>query len=546
MPVKPTPLTTSITLAATLLLLPGTIARAADYHVGDGQTYASIGAVPWESLQPGDTVYIHWRSTPYKEKFVIGRQGTQLAPITVSGVPGPGGQLPVIDGNNATTRLQLDYWSETRGVIKIGGSSVPPDAMPQYIVVENLDVRSARPPYTFTDDGGAVQSYPNNAAALYLEKGEHVTIRNCILQDSGNGLFVASSDDAPSRDILIDANHIHDNGIVGDNFVHNTYTAAIGITYQFNRMGPLRAGAGGNNLKDRSAGLVVRYNWIEGGNRQLDLVEGDDSGQIVSDPTYRETFAYGNVLIEYDGGGNSQILHYGGDNGTTSLYRKGTLYFYNNTVVSMRGGNTTLMRLSTNDEHADARNNVVYVTAAGSRLAMLDETGVLSLTHNWFKPGWVASHGTLAGTINDDGTSILGASPGFFDESSMNYRLASASDCVDAAASLHPDVLPDHALDMQYVPHQSGASRVPAGTGLDLGAFELPLQPGDFDDDGDVDLDDFAVYQACSTGPAAPQTDPDCLPTDLDGDGDTDQSDFGVFQRCISGPTLPADPACAN
>ena len=40
------------------------------------------------------------------------------------------------------------------------------------------------------------------------------------------------------------------------------------------------------------------------------------------------------MLIETGGAGNRQIVHYGGDSGTTANYRKGTLYFYNNTVVS--------------------------------------------------------------------------------------------------------------------------------------------------------------------------------------------------------------------
>ena len=69
----------------------------------------------------------------------------------------------------------------------------------------------------------------------------------------------------------------------------------------------------------------------------------------VNDPRYRETHVYGNILIEPDGAGNSQIVHYGGDSGTTEEYRKGDLYFYNNTVISTRSGNTTLVRLSTPD-----------------------------------------------------------------------------------------------------------------------------------------------------------------------------------------------------
>ena len=51
-------------------------AHATDYHVGPGQTRANISEVPWDALQAGDRIYIHWRSTPYFEKWVINGQGT--------------------------------------------------------------------------------------------------------------------------------------------------------------------------------------------------------------------------------------------------------------------------------------------------------------------------------------------------------------------------------------------------------------------------------------------------------------------------------------
>ena len=108
---------------------------ATTYEVGPGKTLTSIGAVPWESLQPGDLVLIDWQSTPYREKWVICLQGTAANPITVRGVAGPAGQLPVIEGDGATTRPQLNYWNEVRGLLKIGGANVPPDTTPQYIVI---------------------------------------------------------------------------------------------------------------------------------------------------------------------------------------------------------------------------------------------------------------------------------------------------------------------------------------------------------------------------------------------------------------------------
>ncbi len=464
-------------MRALLLALLATVspaAAAALYDVGPGQPYAAIGDVPWEALGPGDVVQIHWRSTPYKEKWVIGRQGTAAAPIVVRGIPGPGGERPVIDGDGATTRLALDYASEGRGVIKIGSSSIPPDTIPKFIVLEGLHVTGARSGRSFTDDGGGTQGYSANASTIYVEKGENITVRDCELTDSGNGFFVASSDALASRNVLVEGCFIHDNGNVGSIFEHNLYVAGIGMTFQYNRLGPLLPGASGNNLKDRSAGLVVRYNWIEGGNRQLDLVDGEDSSLIRSHSRYGQTHVYGNVLVEPDAAGNRQLIHYGGDSGTTANYRKGTLWLYNNTVISRRtdANRTTLVRLSTNAETCDARNNVVYLPAAvGTSLSLMDTDGVLRFSHNWVEPGYRVSFGTFTGTVTDDGTSVTGTNPGFVNEPAQDVHLTAGSACRDAGAPLDPAVLPTQAVVEEYVVHQSATVRPQDGV-LDLGAYE--------------------------------------------------------------------------
>ncbi len=459
---------TSLRLAACLLgLLLSASVSATDYHVGPGQPLTNIGDAPWATLTPGDRVLIHWRAEPYKEKWVINRRGTAEAWITVRGVPGPEGQLPVIDGRDAETATGLNFWNEERGVIKVGGSNIPPDGLPAYIRIENLEIRSGRPPYTFTNDSGGTSSYSDNAASIYVEKAEHLVVRDCVIHDSGNGIF-AGSFDGQSQDLLIEANHLFGNGNIGSAFHHNTYTEASGIVYQYNRFGALRSGADGNNLKDRSAGLVVRYNWIEDGNRQLDLVEGGVA--VATHPDYGETFVYGNVLIESDGQGNSQVAHYGGDGGDSDLYRKGTLYFYNNTVVSTRSGNTTLLRLSTQDESADVRNNVLYTTAAGNRLAMLDASGDLTLRHNWTKPGWVDSHSGLTGTIDDDGSGVTGSAPGFVDEATQNFRPAEGAPVIDAGTALHAGAF-EHPVLRHYVRHVMDEPR-PVDAILDIGAYE--------------------------------------------------------------------------
>ena len=154
---------------------------ATTYRVGPGQSLATPSNVPWESLAAGDSVLIFWRAAPYKDKWVLNRAGTEVAPIVVRGIPDPSsGALPVIDGQDAVTRAQLNSWGENRGVIKIGGSNTPPDGMPSWIVIEDLEIRNGHTPYTFTGRAG-LTAYAGNAAAIYCERGQHVTIRGCKL-----------------------------------------------------------------------------------------------------------------------------------------------------------------------------------------------------------------------------------------------------------------------------------------------------------------------------------------------------------------------------
>ncbi len=64
--------------------------------------------------------------------------------------------------------------------------------------------------------------------------------------------------------------------------------------------------------------------------------------------------------------------------------------------------------------------------------------------------------------------------------------------------------------------------------------FDLPT-PGDLDGDGDVDLDDFAIFLDCVTGPGG-GVPPGCDDGDLDVDNDIDYADFALFQEAFTGP----------
>ena len=443
--------------------------RAATYEVGPGMPLGEPGEVRWENLQAGDVVRIHARKEPYRAKWVLCVRGEADRPIRVQGVPDRQGALPVIEGDGAVTRAGLDFWAEDRGVVKIGGANRPADLVPAHLVLENLHIRGARPPHAFTGRKGR-REYPRNAASIYIEKGEHITIRGCTLEDSGNGLMTSHQ----TRDILVESCHIFGNGIEGSIAEHNSYTASHGIVFQYNRFGPLRDGCRGNNLKDRSAGLVVRHNWLEGGNRQLDLVDGSDHESIRADPRYRTTRVHGNVLIEREGDGNNQIVHYGGDSGNEGWYRGGVLHFHHNTVISGRKGITTLFRLSSAGESVECFGNVVHVEEPGAKLELLGSPGNLALRHCWLSARCDVSPGITADGFPGSEGVRFGGDPGFMDPDRQDFRPRAGSPLAafprgDGASSAGE-------VAHEYVPHQQHRERAGASRAVP-GAFAPVGQP---------------------------------------------------------------------
>jgi hypothetical protein len=441
--------------------LLGSRLEAAVYEVGPGKGHETIGSVPWEALGAGDTVRIHWRAKPYAEKFIVFARGTAEKPVTVSGVPGPKGELPVIDGNQATTRAQVSYWGQERGVLKIGGSNHS-TVTPGHIVVENLEIRGGRRPHTFTGRKGTM-AYSKDAASVNVEIVEHLVLRNLTLHDSSNGLMVSPQ----SKDVRVEGCRIYDNGNPNSISEHNAYSEAMGMVYEGNWFGPLREGCRGNNLKDRSAGLVVRNNWIEGGNRQLDLVEMMGNPAIMRAPEYRVTTVCGNVLIEREGDGNNQMVHYGGDMGNPETYRKGVLRFYQNTVVSTRVKPTALFRVSSADETVECWNNVVHVTSGKGALSLMVTTGTLRLGKNWLTSGWVRTHEDFTGKVEELAPVLTGDEPGFTDPAQQDFSLKAGSACLGAAAPL-PSEFP--ALGSRYVKHQK-TEALPADAPRNLGGL---------------------------------------------------------------------------
>ncbi len=92
-------------------------------------------------------------------------------------------------------------------------------------------------------------------------------------------------------------------------------------------------------------------------------------------------------------------------------------------------------------------------------------------------------------------------------------------------------------------------------------SFDIRLSRADFDRNTRVNEADTTVFGACVTGPNIPYDlnnlsagcacgvvsagGMDYLRADFDNDGDVDQDDFGKFQTCFAGDEL-ADVECGN
>lgn len=466
-----------------------------DISVGPGQVYESLGAAPFESLAAGDTVRIYWRDQPYREKLLISGMGTAAAPIRVCGVPGPDGQLPVIDGQDATTRPALDFpfdGHQVRGLVIIGHRHGEPwENTPSYIVVEGLEIRNASPPFTFTDRSGKRAAYSEIAAGIFVERARHLVIRNCIVTANNTGLFIGTGggEEALTQDVLIEKNYIHDNGSLADYYEHNVYNEVSGVVYQYNRFGSPRGGKNGvlgANIKERSAGVVIRYNWIEDGAHILDIVDAQESKDVTRAlPSFHSTYVYGNVIIRGATPSGSLIL-YGGDSGVLADYRKGTLFFYDNTVIIKNAGypeytRTPVFELSTNDEHLDSRNNIYFSTAAPDDLHVVGllgardqvSSGVATFAGDWVKKGWTlqdltrgAKEDIKARAHGFEGL-LRGDLPGFRDAAADDYSLVAP---LGAPVPLRPAVPPELLPTSQYVKHQNGKPRPEPPN---LGAFQV-------------------------------------------------------------------------
>jgi hypothetical protein len=472
-----------------------------DYQVGpNAGQLSSLDQVPWESLTAGDTVRVFYRAAPYAGKFMLSAQGTASAPVRICGVKGSGGERPIITGVNATTRRALagtmgaqgsytNQYHETRGVIFIAKKTADDwTTYPRYLQIDGLKITGAHPSYQFTDSFGGVRNYLDFGACIWMDRGQNVTIADNEITDCSQGVYSRSTDDgdfAVTKNLRIASNIFTNNGIAGAEGKHTVYTESVGVVFEFNRFGPMRSGATGNSIKDRSVGTVVRYNRIEAGAHAIDLVEAEDlPATATANPAYRTTFVYGNQISK--SGDTGSFIHYGGDHyGSTPgatwgepIFRKGTLYFFNNTIYAT-GSGAVLFQLATTEEKAEVWNNVFVFASSVTYPSMRSNTdigaswtagGIVNLGRNWISAGWADSdpYHTIPGQLNGSANMITGTTAPI----SLTTWVPVAGSAIVDAGQAAPAAASAYALNYQLGTDFLPTTRTVTGAASDLGAVE--------------------------------------------------------------------------
>jgi hypothetical protein len=373
-------------------------------EVGPEKQYQELHDVPMERIPDNTLLRIHPRSSPYRSVLYI---GGNVSGLRICGVRAPDGQRPVISGQNAKWRagahINLQWWADL-GLIVVNRYSTEWTQFPERVTVEGLTLEGAKHGNTFTDPSGATRNWAKGSACFYALRGHDIVLRDNEIRDCGFGVFTKSqgANFEQIHRITLEGNYIYRNNANSEPGVHNVYVQAFDALYQFNYFGAPVKGPSGSNVKDRSAGMVFRYNFVDTATGyNLDLVEAEEHRETaLDDPEYGQDLVYGNIFRQTD---NARVLHYGGDHLEAPQYqRAGNLFFYHNTVAitvkeAMPDAALGWLRFTTVEESAHMFNNIIRVTGTVGRNWLMtfndpapgiELGGTVYWGRNWVPPNW--------------------------------------------------------------------------------------------------------------------------------------------------------------
>ena len=520
------------------------------YDVTDGTSYANV---PWNTLGPGDTVRIHYGV--YSIPFQIQTSGTPTQPIRVCGIPDANGNLPILTGNNAgpgnVTSAQQPYGMIVLAInnfqhvncLSGTGCSQPPEPDPHSIIIEGLKVRSAYSAYSRAGGAGA---WALGAGSIRIGARD-VVIRGNEITDSSNGVFCISQatelETSMVRRVTVEGNYIYGNGEVGGYSQHNNYLQGDELLYQWNWVGTVRSGSGGGSVKIRMPYSVVRYNYIQGSARILDMVELQDWYDYGIPSTYyadnmptttptdpisiadvaavaehiQKDYIYGNVFDNNALYGNSAVfpIHYFPDV-FGNREKGGTGYFYHNThrevhdASGIYEGSTELIDSSRIGPlpgvwpQTRLTNNIIDLECATSNCAngkpqfsfAVAYQDIIGLDKNWITAGWDA---TALGTGPSPAWAVCCGSP------SNNGASCFQTTCTDSSGSNNISAQ-SNLVTGTSVPFNSATFVPIAGSQLANSAKSLPAEVSDMPPEFTYHPDTQAVTARTDIESNAPMT----------------------------------------
>jgi hypothetical protein len=470
---------------------------------------ASMNAVPWNALRPGDVVCVRWNPTAYHSKITFLTRGAPGRPIRVVGLRGPSGERPVIDGADAfTSPLVTPPAGDPKGGIGIVSAIAqyvaPPGSPwgwhPGWISVEGLKIIGGRPTSSYFDGHGKKTPYPDFMGSIYFLGCDHCSILDNEVADSQIGIFVNSLEptgakwDRTSVDLVVAGNYIHDNGDATHLGIHNVYVEARGCLFAGNHL-VFKKGNVGTNYKSRCGHERIYGNVFSGGWQSEIFVIDPQSGwdTIGAAADYDPTVVAGNVLVAPDGGQPAPFISFGGDTAIDATHYRRKLIAAYNTFVTMGtlGARTAVIGEILLAKVAPAPlpttwfvGNAVAQMTPSTHLSLATGEGRVLATSNWRTTGVLPRdpYDKSPGVITITSSLPSTPDPGFIDWARGDFRPSPGSPLIDAGvplSSLPPEAGFASVTDFElYEPAGTMADpwfRLrPTARALDVGAFEAP------------------------------------------------------------------------
>ena len=405
----------------------------------DGTTWTnawkSFSAINWETINPGDTVYISggYDSTTYSEQFNIS-------------VSGNADNLVVITGGNVTGhsgKVIIDGMKSLFNVVRITGE--------QYIVVNNLFLRNS-------DD-----------TILRIRDSKHIRIENCKIHiTSRSGIEIMNNESITIANCVISTDSLilhQTDGVYSQNNINNVYENNYIVISNKDQDGHDDCIQSFNDYT-----LILRNNYLEQNNDKTSNAQGIYITAPLGSDTTR---IYNNIFNATLSASNG--ISFKGGSGSNSA----RVQVVGNTVY---GKNLSSQYYITSTSDPIIKNNIGYsVNGSGIlRLVDINFSNPSYVDNNIWKcndnsPVSMNSSGVSWSSWQSSGFDLHSyiSNPHFNDIPNKDFKLQASSDGIDHGQSL-------------YHPYNSDFDGIlrPRGSGWDIGAYESDFTASIKNDDG--------------------------------------------------------------